>query len=344
MKRNILFVLLSVVIILIAVSCRINEIPTDKGDSISTIPEDNPIKEDNLSNEDNDHISVSPTPIPSNSDEEEVIEVIPEEIPEEVIEVIPEIGPDITNFKSLRDSFINYEFTPALADVTGQPVPYLMEGEYDLDMDGNPDQIQFNFRGALQGRSDTDIYIEINGTREEFYMDYTYDGEVHVIDLDINDNYIEVACFDEGPSGDPCYHFFRYDGTGVFKIGEIDAYALIDGRGNLISSFNISKFTPLFYSSWYTIEEDEFVKKANDINDNLGKTYEFSGGEAFFIPFEEMPESYQQRWEWEEIRHFEPCKIKLIDIRLYYWDSAMNDYYVELPDGEKGMMYFWIGD
>lgn len=187
-------------------------------------------------------------------------------------------------------------------------------------------------------------YIEVNGIRKEFFMDSTMDGESHILDLDNRDNFIEVACFDEWPSGDPCYHFFRYDGTDVYKIGEMDAYSLIDGQGNLISYFHLSRFTPLFYSSWYTIQEGEFVQKANDFSDYLGRTYEFSGGDAFFIPFEEMPESYQQRWEWEEIRHFEPCNIKLIDVKLYSWDIAMNDYYVELPDGERGMMYFWIGD
>ncbi|MDQ2088249.1 hypothetical protein RBH29_17635 [Herbivorax sp. ANBcel31] len=251
---------------------------------------------------------------------------------------------DIKNFRPLQDSFINYDFNVEVNGTKSEPISFLVEGEYDLNQDGQPDKIELLLDGFYKRSGDQEIqtYIEVNGIKQEFYMDYSFNGEVKIINLDKNDEFLEIAYFDEGPSGDPHYVFYRYDGKRLYKIGSIDSGALTNGEGKFLSWFNTSRFEPSFYSAWYEIENDKFVQKSNDITKYLGKNYEFAGGEAFFMPCDEMPKDFSPTWN--EMEQFEACELKIIDIFFYPDSRTLNFYFVELENGETGMMYFWIGD
>ena len=47
----------------------------------------------------------------------------------------------------------------------------------------------------------TNSYVKVNDIIVELYTDNPI-GEVKIIDLDSNDDYLELACFNDGPSGD----------------------------------------------------------------------------------------------------------------------------------------------
>lgn len=95
-------------------------------------------------------------------------------------------------FKWIKDSFIDYEFK-----VSENQDLFIISGEYDLNDDGIKDAINLNLKGHDNRREES--YIEVNGIRRYLYMDHTYDGEVKLLDLDKNDNFIEVAFLMKGP-------------------------------------------------------------------------------------------------------------------------------------------------
>ena len=59
-----------------------------------------------------------------------------------------------------------------------------------------------------------------------------------------------------------------------------------------------------------------------------------------------MPENYYEyaRWDRESAREFNETKVKILDINIEETDRTLNWFHVELVDGEKGLLYFWIGD
>jgi hypothetical protein len=248
----------------------------------------------------------------------------------------------IENFSEI-DNYIK-DYTP---DVTyeedlelGQRV-YTIDGEYDLDGDGEADKIN----AVLKADNDDSSFVEVNGMKVALELSNPT-GSINIIDLDRRDNYTEVAVFDDGPSGDPTITFLRYDGRKLYTIGSIDRYALMDGEGKFISWFHLANnFKPQFFSAWGEFKNNEYVITNHDVEQYIGKTYEVDGT-GFFAPLEFNPEVYFEHvvWDSENLREFKATKIKLLDIHIRPDDRTLNWFYVELPDGEKGLLYFWIGD
>lgn len=244
----------------------------------------------------------------------------------------------LEDFKSLKDCFIDYKFK-----IREKSDSFIIKGKYDINNDGKKDKINL----VLQKHSDTRVetYMEVNGIKQEIYMSYTYDGEIHLVDLDENDNFIEIVFFDEGPSADPTYHIYRYDGNELYNIGYVCDKTLINGNGKIIPSGFLSNFEPVFYSNWLEIENNKLILKDKDIDEYLGKRYtlhEIENG-VFFVPMEEIPEDFEPKWN--DMGGFETTELTLIDIYFPYDSSnLLNFYFVELANGERGMLYFWVGD
>lgn len=294
---------------------------------------------------DDKNITIAPTlveeptnPVVNPDDTNEETDITDDNIKEPTVD--PVEVPNIEYFSSIKEYFIDYAFDVSYdEDLDYQDVIYSIQGSYDLNGDGQEDEIE-----AVLGWHDStnSSYIKVNGIKKSFYTD-SPTGEAYIIDMDSKDNFVEVAVFDDGPSGDPIYDFFRYDGNELYNIGSIDEFALMDGQGKFISSFSLSLyFKPKFFSSWDEIKNNSFVSTSQDIEDiekYIGKSYELNGT-GYFIPLEENPEEPNEYivWEHETLREFNDEKIKLLDIYM------MSQYYVELEDGEKGLLYFWIGD
>lgn len=284
---------------------------------------------------------------------EEVPKVLPTTTPTIAPTISPTIGASdgtgkqdknlfdtLSGFKKLQDSFLAYNFTIVEEGSESISQTFMGTGQYDLNKDGQIDDITIK----IDCSKDNQSYLKVNDAMQEFNIVSLYDGEVKIVDLDQNDNYFEVACFDAGPSDDPIYVLFRYDGNTLYQMGSIDAFASIDEHGKLISGFHIARqFEPSFYSAWYEIEHNTLVRKNNDIEPYLGLTYNFIGGDAFFQPMEEVTENVEL--SWEGMRSFDPGKVEIIDIlSMNETDRILNFYFVKFQSGEKGLLYFWIGD
>ena len=222
----------------------------------------------------------------------------------------------------------------------GQRV-YSIHGKYDLNGDGEADSIN----AVLITDNEDGSYIEVNGMKVELNL-YNPTGAVKIIDLDSEDGYTEVAIFDDGASGDPAFTFIRYDGTKLYTLGTIDRHALMDGKGKFISRFHLANnFKPQFFSALGEFKNNEYLITNYDVEQYIGETYEVYGT-GFFVPLDFYPEDYFEHvvWDSENLREFKATKIKLLGIHISPDNPTLNWFYVELPDGEKGLLYFWIGD
>lgn len=261
-----------------------------------------------------------------------------------------ELGGDITVDKSsITESFIemdayikDYSFDVSYdEELDLYHRVYSIHGVYELNGDGKEDEIN----AVLKMDYEDGTYIEVNGIKVPFNL-YFPTGEIYVIDLDSRDSYIEVAVFDDGPSADPYFIFFRYDGENLYPVGSIDRYALMDGQGKFVSWFHLANnFKPTFYSAWGEFKNNEYVITNHDVEQYIGKTYEVNGN-GYFVPLDYNPENYFDyiQWESEYLREFKETKVKLLDIHIDEEGRILNWFYVELADGEKGLLYFWIGD
>lgn len=217
---------------------------------------------------------------------------------------------------------------------------YYVNGEYDLNGDGIADKISAVLKAGYEDGS----YLEVEGINLILYHENP-SGEVYIYDIDSRDNYCNIAIYDDGPSGDPYFSFYQYDGNNLSYIGTIDRYALTDGQGKFISWFHLSsRFTPQFYSAWGEFKDGEYIINHHDISQYIGKTYEFDGM-AYFIPMDYFPDNYFEHtvWDPEALKEFDTTQIKLLDIYIDKDYPVLNWFYVEMPDGERGLLYFWIG-
>ena len=251
-------------------------------------------------------------------------------------------GNIIENFSEI-DNYIK-DYTPDVSyeedSELGQRT-YIIDGAYDLNGDGEADKIN----AVLKAADEDSSLIEVNGMKVTLEL-YNPTGVINIIDLDSRDNYTELAVFDDGPSGDPSFTLLRYDGVKLYPLGSIDRYALMDGQGKFISWFHLANnFKPQFFSAWGEFKNNEYAISNNDVEQYIGKTYEVDGT-GYFVPLDFYPEDYFEHvvWDSENLREFKATKIKLLDIHIRPDDRTLNWFYVELPDGEKGLLYFWIGD
>lgn len=142
---------------------------------------------------------------------------------------------------------------------------------FDLNKDGTDEKIYYECAFDKEYRYDFSIKLEVNGTDYSYMIgklaventsedievtfqkpmtDYRYSA--YFYDIDENDEYVEIAVFDEGLTGETYTHFFRFTGEKLNYIGSIpkllfrdECYG--DGKGSLFTQRNQSLGT-----SWPT--------------------------------------------------------------------------------------------
>lgn len=253
--------------------------------------------------------------------------------------------------------------------------PYEVQGKYDLNSDGEADAIQVFF-SALSTASSIDraSKIRVNDTETEAF--YHNPRGVYIIDFNEEDRFRELVVFDDGPSGDPGIYLYRYNGKEVIELGRISGVIgdrpeesldtiseedlmvgaprytgpyygaiKIDRRGRILSPNDVVEFlSPEIILGIREIKDEGIEHKKINYSKMLNKEYEIK--EDFRTYFEETEKGLKDLnlsnmgWEEENIISFHQGeKIYLKDL-----DEYGARYVIELQNGKRGIMYFWIGD
>ena len=156
---------------------------------------------------------------------------------------------------------------------------------YDLDSDGTIDKITLKHiinEKEEEYSSDRDYYsLEYNG--KPIYDHWDGFGSVGIVDLDSRDKYLDIWVYDDGPSDDPGYYFFRKVGNKIIKMGElgVERSFLCDGKGRILAAHrDMPWISPQVYNCYYTIENNKFKK--NNLDFSYNKNYEYTSSTGFF--------------------------------------------------------------
>lgn len=157
--------------------------------------------------------------------------------------------------------------------------------EYDIDSDGIIDKITLKHiinENEEEYSSDREYYVlEYNG--KSIYDHWYGMGSVGIVDLDNTDKYLEIWVYDDGPSDDPVYSFYRKVGSQIIELGyfEMERGFLCDGKGKVLAADRNSPWVnPQVFNCYYTIENNGFKK--NSLEFFYDKDYEYTSKEGFF--------------------------------------------------------------
>lgn len=156
---------------------------------------------------------------------------------------------------------------------------------YDLDSDGTIDKITLKHiinEKEEEYSSDRNYYsLEYNG--KPIYDHWDGYGSVGIVDLDSRNKYLDIWVYDDGPSDDPGYSFFRKVGNKIIKMGElgVERSFLCDGKGRILSAHrDMPWISPQVFNCYYTIENNKFKKHTLDFSYN--KNFEYTSNTGFF--------------------------------------------------------------
>ena len=224
--------------------------------------------------------------------------------------------------------------------------------EFDLDNDGEVDKITLRHivnKDEEETSVDRDYYtLEYNG--KTVYERWYGMGNVGIVDLDDTDENLEVWVYDEGPSDDPCYIFYRKDGNEMIKLGgfDVDRAFYTDGKGTVLAADRLMPWVePSVFDSYYTIENNKFEKHELDFSYN--KDFEYTSTEGFFTTdLENLEKLKNDDSEYEDLiikgekyninKLDENTKFKILDFVEKTKEYDAQSLKIELLDGTQGYL------
>ena len=106
----------------------------------------------------------------------------------------------------------------------------------DLNGDGSEEEIRYDVKESSD-YSGYSCVLTVNGTAYElceYAAMVTPETEsFYVTDMDEYDNSLEIAVLDDGPSADYATYFYRYDGSALAFIGEVDGFPFKEQNGGI---------------------------------------------------------------------------------------------------------------
>ncbi len=139
---------------------------------------------------------------------------------------------------------------------------------FDLNNDGVKDKVILtlednnNNKYALQVN---DLIIHTSGDNIE--------PNFNIVDIDLNDKYLEIAVSEYGPSGDDATAFFYFDGSKIIPTGKIEGFfgvrysygndilgkMKINGSGNILTRTRGKILQTWFYEDEYKLSEEHLM-------------------------------------------------------------------------------------
>ncbi len=245
-------------------------------------------------------------------------------------------------FYPISDCVYDYELTRT--DYTTDPTSSIITassfvGEFDISPDGEAaESISVNCDRETSTGS-----ININDAVMEFLAFDIY--KVGIIDLNPLDQYAEVIVYDGGPSDDPCVILFTYVNGEIYNMekyyatGDYDQI-MIDKNYKIIDSYGYIDFLDVQIVTQYkevTYGETSVQVELHEVDytDALNKTYTVS--EDMLVAFAETDNTdLSAAYDVIELNNY--AELKQGDkIILVAADPLSEVYYVELPDGRRGV-------
>lgn len=222
--------------------------------------------------------------------------------------------------------------------------------EYDLDSDGIIDTIKVESKETEFGNEYTLKYGS-----NIIHENWQGMGAVGIIDLDETDKYLDILVYDDGPSDDPVYYFYRKIDDNIVKLGDLDVTKefACDGKGRVVAAGRETPWlTQTVFEYYYTIENNKFVSHALDFSYN--KDFEYTTSEGFFTTDLKNLENYmddtteyaddfkdnlQQKTEKHNIKIIDSnIKFKIIEFVEKENEYSPIDLKVTLSDGTTGYL------
>lgn len=183
-----------------------------------------------------------------------------------------------------------------------------------------------------------EAYIEVNGVKKDIVADHI--EKVGIVDVDISDSYKEIVLYDLGASEDPTLIIFRYcDGT-IYELGSfygVYSYdsVLFDKNGKIIDACGYVDFVePQIVTEYYKVTNNAAASVKVDYDDALNKTYKLV--KDMTVAF---CETDNENVEDASININDTVDIKVgEEIQLIKAEPSQCLYYVQLPDGRKGVI------
>jgi len=177
-----------------------------------------------------------------------------------------------------------------------------------------------------------------------------------IVDMDESDNYKELIV-ETRDMEFLHWNVYRYiDGT-IYYMGEIDNHSFFDKNGKIIDGSQIVRFTsPRIAMSYYTIEDNKFVLNTTNTDDIYNKKYSFDelwiGGSMEFMKMDNLPNDFEfnerpyLEYKPKQGETFTLLKATPATDSVFRQYSSDNGdwYYVQLKNGEKGIIYFTVAN
>ncbi len=268
--------------------------------------------------------------------ESEATETVPSETESEPVDDFPnylDFSDLLRHATVMLDS--NYE-TPGMIRSTAL---------FDISGDGVADQIQLDVNETTcQGN------LSVNGVSLTMYIDYF--AFAFLMDIDRAESHYDLFIYDRGPSEDPVFHVYRYDGTSIRFLGDLYGTLSADREGRIISSVGTSwHVSPYMVFSWTEIVNGTIVVHPVDRTRYIGQTFRFRSdiveyGSVWLSETTTIPayDAFLYGPTPTDIYVRGGTRFTILDLSDCTEGNSPNWYYVRLEDGRTAVFYYMKGD
>lgn len=191
------------------------------------------------------------------------------------------------------------------------------------DKDGSRRIEEFSINGKDFSKELKDRIMKPN--MEKFY----------IIDLVADDDYKEIAIFDEGPSWDPETHFFRYHNGRMVYLGSITDYPDSDtchfqnagnSQGEIVASFRLNILQTWFAQGYWKLNKNNYL--------------EFQE-QSVYYPIREYTAELLQELTVYEDRNLESVSFQMQPGKVSFL-ATDNKNWVQIEDKNGAQGWFYI--
>ena len=214
--------------------------------------------------------NTDPVETPSDEPVEEEPEEAPEEEPDAPAEETPVPAP-------AADEGPLFDINHTVADSEEEGFDKEIAAEADLDGDGAADRIVLK-TGTNPYYDEVISYVLFVNGEEISYEGSMIDPLFHVVNISVEDPYLEVAVSEEGPSSDFLTVFYRYRDGELTKLAEIQGFlgkypgtdtigdVMLDGSGRITTKTRGAVMQTWFYDDSYVLtDDDQLVQEVKEL-------------------------------------------------------------------------------